>query len=498
MSRPVGTCCVVLHSHLPWVAHHGAWPVGEEWLHQAWSGAYLPLLSMLDRLAGEGRRELVTLGVTPVLAAMLDDPYCLREFHTWLGLWQARAEGALVRGVATAGYEGSRAAQALTDFGDRWRHGASPLLRRLADAGAIELLGGPATHTFTPFLPERLARFALRTGLDDATLRVGRRPGGIWAPECAYVPGLEGCYAAEGVGRFVIDGPLVGGETGAPVNVAGSGVLAFPRDLTVTYQVWSPRAGYPGGADYRDFHTFDHDSGLRPARVTSRSTPPEAKRPYDRQAALAAAARDAEDFVGHVLARLRELPQGRPLVVVGYDTELFGHWWHEGPEFLEHVLRRLPEEGVRLATLESAAHALPAVTRPLPAGSWGAGKDFHVWDVPDLRQMQDGLAGRLLSLAGTQRGGERNRALDQLAREALLALASDWAFCVSHDSAAGYARDRAAGHAGAFDRIAAALSAGDEELAGREAADCARLDYPFGHLDARGLGSAAAGSPGLR
>src|SRR3954467_9868426 len=94
----IGTCCVVLHTHLPWLAHHGAWPVGEEWLHQAWSASYLPVVDVLQRRGAEDRTDLVTLGVTPVLAAQLDDPYCLREFHTWLGYWQTRAAGFLASG----------------------------------------------------------------------------------------------------------------------------------------------------------------------------------------------------------------------------------------------------------------------------------------------------------------------------------------------------------------------------------------------------------------
>ena len=58
-------------------------------------GHVLPARSstMLDRLAAEGRRDLLTLGLTPVLAAQLDDPYALREFHTWLGFWRTRADG---------------------------------------------------------------------------------------------------------------------------------------------------------------------------------------------------------------------------------------------------------------------------------------------------------------------------------------------------------------------------------------------------------------------
>ena len=81
----------MLHSHLPWLAHHGRWPVGEEWLYQSWAHSYLPVLDVVTRLAAQGRRELLTLGVTPVLAAQLDDPHCLRGVHDWLGGWLLRA-----------------------------------------------------------------------------------------------------------------------------------------------------------------------------------------------------------------------------------------------------------------------------------------------------------------------------------------------------------------------------------------------------------------------
>ena len=93
MTKPIGTFCLVLHTHLPWLAHHGAWPVGEEWLHQAWATSYLPVIDLLETLADEGRRDVLTLGVSPVLAAQLDDPYCIKEQQTWLANWQLRAQG---------------------------------------------------------------------------------------------------------------------------------------------------------------------------------------------------------------------------------------------------------------------------------------------------------------------------------------------------------------------------------------------------------------------
>jgi 1,4-alpha-glucan branching enzyme len=490
-----GTCCVVLHTHLPWLAHAGTWPVGEEWLYQAFTGSYRRVVRVLEELAAEGRTEVLTLGVTPVVAAMLDDPYCLRELHTWAGNWRLRAEYAAGRPElgALAAREYRAATACLADLEARWLSGGlSSVLRPLRDAGVVEVLGGPATHPFQPLLDPRLRAFALRLGLDDARLRLGGpAPAGIWAPECGYAPGMEDGYAAAGVQRFLVDGPTLRGDTGAARPVRDSGVAAFGRDLEVTYRVWSPRAGYPGDPRYRDFHTFDHPTGFRPARVTSKRLPPEAKRPYDPDLATAAVAEHVDDFVRTVRDRLAVLRarHDRPgLVVVAYDTELFGHWWYEGPEWLAGVLRALPAAGVRVTTLAGAldaGHLGPPVD--LPAGSWGSGKDWRVWDgeqVADLVDESARVRRRLLELVDAHGTRDRSPALDQLVREALLALSSDWAFMVTKDSAAGYARGRFAEHVGRFEKLAALLGSGDERA---YAAELARVDGPFGHLDARQL-----------
>jgi 1,4-alpha-glucan branching enzyme len=520
---PVGTFCLVLHTHLPWLARHGTWPVGEEWLHQAWSHSYLPVVDVLERLAAEGRRDLLTLAVTPVLAAQLDDPYCLDRQHAWLGSWRLRAEElagrpeAHLRDLAVSEFRA--ATGALDQFGSRWARGASPVVRALADCGAVELLGGPATHTITPLLGRRVADFALRSGLDDHAVRFGRPPAGIWAPECAYTPGLEGLYASAGVRHVVVDGPTllhVGRSTADAWTLGDSDVVAVGRDLDVAYRVWSPRRGYPGGPWYRDFHTYDHPSGFKPARVTSTSTPPEHKAPYEPTRALAAVDADAEDFVDHVRRRLLQLEaeRGRPgLVMVAYDTELFGHWWREGPEFLERILRLLPSAGVRVTTLAGAIEAGQVRGRADPAtGSWGAGKDLAVWEgaaVSDLVAAGRDVQGRLLALvddAGEMRA--RRRDLDAAATQALLAMSSDWAFMVSHDSTPDYARRRAFGHLQAFADIEAAVRSepgsgvgGGSPVAGSRVAGggagggdpasgdrCADLERPFPHLDARLLG----------
>ncbi|GAA2903765.1 glycoside hydrolase family 57 protein [Pseudonocardia halophobica] len=486
-----GTFCLVLHSHLPWVAHHGRWPVGEEWLYQAWAQAYLPLLDVLRRLAAEGRRDLLTLGVTPVLAAQLDDPHCLRGVHTWLATWQLRAHEAAPRLPDLAAYEHRRAAAALTEFETHWQHGGSPVFRSLE--GVVELLGGPATHPFGPLLDPRVRGFALEAGLSDARWRTGAPPAGIWAPECGFAPGMEQEYAAAGVTHFLVDGPALHGGTGFARPVGTSDVVCVGRDLEVTYRVWSPRKGYPGHRDHRDFHTYDHASGLKPARVTGPDVPPHEKAPYSPARAAAQVERDAADFVATVGARLDALraKHGRPaLTVAAFDTELFGHWWHEGPAWLEAVLRALPEAGVRVTTVRGALADPGLIGEPvdLPPSSWGSGKDWRVWAgaaVTDLVELNARVQDALLTAVGKGRSFARDPLLDALAEQALLALSSDWAFMVTTGSTVDYARERAHRHADRAFALAHLLDEGRREeaaalVAGWEPA-------PFGHVDARRL-----------
>ncbi len=201
--------------------------------------------------------------------------------------------------------------------------------------------------------------------------------------------------------------------------------------------------------------------------------------------------RDAQDFVTVVRRRLIDLAAatGRPaLTVAAYDTELFGHWWYEGPFWLEEVLRLLPLADVRVTTLRGALEA-GHLGDPvdLPPSSWGSGKDWRVWagpQVADIVYAGEALGKQLLSTVDSGRSLVRDRVLDQLCREAYLGLASDWAFMVSKGSAVEYARARIETHSARFDQLRRARDA-DPAQARELAHRYRRLDGPWGHLDAR-------------
>jgi 1,4-alpha-glucan branching enzyme len=177
--------------------------------------------------------------------------------------------------------------------------------------------------------------------------------------------------------------------------------------------------------------------------------------PYDREAAFARAREQAGEFLEAAASRLaayRERSGERGLIVFACDCELLGHWWSEGPVWLEAVLAGAADHGIRLTTLGDAAARVEAGEAParevaLRASTWGEDKDFHTWDSPAVSDMA--TAARRLELAvssAVARGLDRSRA-ERAARELLAVQASDWAFLDHRREAGDYAFERAVDHA---------------------------------------------------
>lgn len=508
-----GEVALVLHTHLPWVAGHGTWPVGEEWLFQAWGHAWLPVTRALRRLAEEGHTDLLTLGVTPTVAAQVGDARLARDLGTWLGgqMWRAeeqRWHWWLDEDVQALSHHHWRHHQDLLAFHEQVQSegGLLAVWADLADRGVIELLGGPATHPYLPLVAdEDVLDAQLAVGLASHEAWAGRRPDGIWPPELAYrpagpagdpsaeplevdrfgtptlarhgpdLPGLEEVYQRHGVGHVLVDAPTLLRAAGAEDRdwtvrpavarpgsveevvhdgalVGDSDVVAYARDLSVAYRVWAPGAGYPGDDWYRDFHTQGTFGAHRSHRVTGQDVPWQHKAVYDPDRAHAR----VEDHVADLHELLHEALDPRPggLVVAAYDTELFGHWWYEGPRWLEGLLRRVATDpDLRTTTLGSRRVRRPPTRRlHLPESSWGYGKGHGSWVAPATRPMWQRIhdvearARAALRAAGA---GADARVLDQLGRELGHLRCSDWPFMVTRGESAEYAHERLTGHADA-------------------------------------------------
>jgi 1,4-alpha-glucan branching enzyme len=434
-----GDLAIVLHSHMPYVEGFGTYPFGEEWLFDAVTRSYLPVL--------EVARDL-TMTVTPVLADQLEDRGAAERLRKFLIDWRigaAEADLAQVPAECRAACEGER---------ERYRHalglldaaGGDPLapFQRAAGEGQIALATSAATHAVLPLLATRQGvRLQLETGIRSHRRRFGW-DGGMWLPECAYVPGLEWDLAEQGVRWFCVDQSEHGEplEALAPVRTE-AGPVALPIDWEAISWLWS-LDGYPSDPEHAQF-AGKSLRGIRIWRVGGGA--------YDPEAAAAAAQRQAGEFLAAAAQRLRAYTESRDrrgLLVFAIDTELLGHWWSEGPVWLRAVIEGAEAAGVRMVTVPQALAEHEPVERSLQASTWGEGKDLRTWDSPPVADLATGARRLELRLLRAASNGTPEAALLRAARELLAAQASDWAFLDQRGQAGDYAYQRATDHSQAM------------------------------------------------
>jgi 1,4-alpha-glucan branching enzyme len=434
-----GDLAIVLHSHMPYVEGFGTYPFGEEWLFDAVIRSYLPVLEMA--------RDL-TMTVTPVLADQLEAPGVRERLRDFLVGWRIGAAEADIPEVPA---ECRPACEAeLT----RYRHalelldeaGGDPLLpfQRASAEGRVALAASSATHAVLPLLATREGlRLQLDAGVRSHRRRFGWN-GGLWLPECAYVPGLEWRLAEAGVKWFCVDQsaheePL---QALAPVRTP-AGPMALPIDWEAIGWLWS-LDGYPSDPAHAQF-AGKSLRGVRLWKVGGGA--------YDPVAAEAVARRQAREFLAAAASRLRQYAtehDRRGLLVFAIDTELLGHWWSEGPIWLRAVLEGAEAAGVRTVTVPQALAEHEPVERELAASTWGEGKDFATWDSPAVADLAWGARRMELRLLRALSAGLDSDAAMRAARELLAAQASDWAFLDQRGQAGDYAYQRATDHARAL------------------------------------------------
>ena len=476
---------LVLHTHLPWVAGHGRWPVGEEWLHQAWTASWLRVTRVLEDAAAAGLRDVATLGVTPTVAWQVADPRLAAETAGWLAaaVWRAEEQrhhhrmGAAVTGLAPHWWRHFADLAALHDDVEA-RGGLLGVWRGLAADGVVELLAGPATHAVLPLEDPALADAQLATGLAAHRDWTGGDAVGLWPPELAWAPGLGRRVAAHGVRHVLLDGPVVAGDDPVAlrrgVRLGTDGPVGFARDRALSERVWADPGGYPGDPWYLDLHATGGYGVHRSWRVTDATRPPDAKAPYEPDRAAARVAAHADDLVAAVRRALVDDPDG--LAVVAVDTELLGQWWHEGPAWLAAVIDRV----AAAPDLALTTPARRAATRPPerrvaePTGTWAPDAGTARWTAGAAGDLRARVTATVAAARSGLRGGRGPAgARAAVGREVALLSASDWPFMASRGEAAGYAAERVEGHAARVTAVLTAIAAGDADGAARAAAACA-------------------------
>ncbi|MFH0889022.1 MAG: 1,4-alpha-glucan branching protein domain-containing protein [Planctomycetota bacterium] len=502
-----GYLSIILHAHLPFIRHPSFHDFMEEdWLFEAITETYLPLLDAFEELHKQGIPFRLTISLSPTLCEMLNDSLLKERYSRHLNrlielsekeVITTRNQG-LFNDTAQLYFERFRKLKDLYD--NSYQQNLINAFDKFQKLGYLEIMTCAATHGYLPLMLHKKAAAAqIIIATQNYHKYFSRMPNGIWLPECAYFPGLENILAEAGIKYFIVDthGVLNGTppplmETYLPVYCNHKKVAAFGRDIGTSRRVWSATEGYPGNADYREFYRdlgydapyqyikpYLHTDGIRRNigikyyRITG-NVPLNMKEPYDRQKALSKVEYNADNFVSSCQKQLSHLSDKissiigednqteiTPIIVAPYDAELFGHWWFEGPDFISAVVTKINRQSdFSLITPSDYLKRYPKLQISQPSfSSWGNKGYSEVW----LNGKNDWLyrhlhnaEKRMIEIATKyyhSTDNNQNNVLNQMARELLLAQSSDWPFLLTNQHSECYAQNRFKTHIARFNQL---------------------------------------------
>jgi 1,4-alpha-glucan branching enzyme len=514
---PKGYLSFILHAHLPYVRHPEYDSFLEErWFFEAMTETYIPVIKYFSRLIKENVKFRFTISISPSLLAMMEDSLLQERYNTHLIKLIELSEREMERTghdphfhYLAEMYRGLFL-EAHDIFFNRYKGRLVSAFKELYECGAVELITTTATHGLLPLLSPHSKAVSLQivTGLNYFESVFGFRPPGMWLPECGYYRGLDKLLSKENVRYFILESHGVDYASVTPFYsvhaplYTPSGVAAFGRDRGSTKQVWSARVGYPGDPDYREFyrdigydldHQYIHpyiagdvrvDTGLKYYRITG---PTSWKEPYYPDKAKERAAQHAGDFLHNRIAHIEYLDsvmETAPIVVAPFDAELFGHWWFEGPQWLDFVIRKaaFDQNILELTTPSEYLNRHPVHQTSIPAAStWGHKGYFQNWlndktawifhQIHDCSLRMENLAAHFNK---PRVPAPFRRALNQCLRELLLAQSSDWPFMINNGTSAEYAVRRVKDHVARFHYLADSIekkSISEEHLSAIEYID---------------------------
>lgn len=490
-----GYVALVLHAHLPYVRHpEHEYFLEENWFYEAITETYIPLVQVFENLVNDGIDFRLTMSFSPPLVSMFTD-----------SLLQDRYVRSLERLIELAKKEVERTkwqpefhhlakmylhrfTKARQLFDEKYRRNLIGAFGKFQDSGNLEIITSGATHGFLPLMdiyPEAV-RAQIQIGVDNHTKHFGKTPKGIWLPECGYHPGHDRFLKEAGIRYFFTDSHGILHATPRPKYgifapiYCPTGVAAFGRDMESSKQVWSAREGYPGDYHYREFYRdigydLDYDyirpylptketrthTGIKYYRITGKTSD---KQPYDPHAAWERAAMHAGNFMFNREQQIQYLSgflDRKPIIVSPYDAELFGHWWFEGPYWLDLLIRKVTydQNVFKMITPSEYLEIYPTNQVSTPSmSSWGYKGYSEVW----LEGSNDWIyrhlhkaAERMIELANryTEPTDIERRSLNQAARELLLAQSSDWAFIMKTGTMVPYAVQRTKEHIWNFTKL---------------------------------------------
>jgi 1,4-alpha-glucan branching enzyme len=494
-----GYLSLILHAHLPFVRHpeHASF-LEESWFYEGVTETYIPLIKMLDRLLDDGVDFAFTISLSPTLMAMMEDELLNKRYRkkleSLLELSYREIERTKYDPAVNhlAHMYNDLFKESLYIYADKYHGRLLEAFKRFDASGKVEIMVCAGTHCFLPNMEmyPQAVRGQVKIAVDTYKRIFGHRPKGMWLPECGYYPGLDAILNEFGIRFFIVDthGVLFA-EPRPRFGVYNpyyckSGVSVFARDIETSKAVWSAIEGYPGDFNYREFYRdigYDLDyeyirpylngdggrmnTGIKYHRITGRTNNKEL---YNPDIARDTASSHAGNFMFNRERQIEYLSAklGRkPIIVAPYDAELYGHWWFEGMDWLNFVIRKVCYDQNIFKLITPLGYLklydkFQVVTPSFSSWGWKGYSEVWLegsndWIYPHLHMMTE----RMSELANRfpHSNGDLKESLNHLARELLLAQASDWPFMMKTNIFSYYASQRVKDHIDIFNNLYAMI-----------------------------------------
>ena len=497
MNEPKGYVSFVLHAHLPFIHHPESENyLEEQWLFEAISETYIPLLLNFQKLVEEKVDFRITMSMTPPLLNMLDNKLLQQKYIKYLKKHIELAKKETTRTTydshlnSLSHYYLDRYTNDLHVFHDIYNDNIIQGFKHFQDIGVLEIITCGATHGYFPilYITEQTVKAQIAVGVQTYEKYFDKKTRGIWLPECGYVPEADKYLKEFGIEYIITEShgilyadptPIYG--TFSPI-VSKEGIIAFGRDMESSRQVWSSINGYPGDFNYREFYRdvgYDADydyikpyiahngvrvhTGIKYHRITGK----DCEKDYYH---IDWAKDSAEKQAGHFLdSRIKQvdtiskyMDEKPPIILCPYDAELYGHWWYEGPYWLYILFKKInfDQKNIKLITPGEYIDKYPEIQVCTPCrSSWGANGYSEVWlnetndDVHRHLHVAGDKMVELAHLYENEQDTLKVSLLNQCARELLLAQSSDWLFIITNGTMVDYAKKRIKDHIGRFTRL---------------------------------------------
>jgi 1,4-alpha-glucan branching enzyme len=475
---------LVLEAHLPYVKEYSTEDnlslTGEESrFFESVSQTFLPLLEVLDRLENEHIPFRLGLAISPVLIHMLSDEHQIKKYLHYTDKqiefgekeMQRTANDEELNKLARNYY--NKLVDRRIAFTERYGKNILKAFDYYRRKGKVEILGSCATNAFLPFISHNAESLQAQMEVPVSGYRrhFGGCPQGFWLPALGWNSAVEPYLRAYNYIYSIVDSH--GLLYGSPLPEKGS-----------FYPVKTPNGSSVFARDYYSikeiekiscdeiFMDSDRDVGYElPSEDVSLflSTDGERHRTgykywthsggrldiYNQQAASEKVVQYTRQFLEKTIARLKEASlhmNETPLCLYANNADYFGRFWHEGMFFIESLFRLAAEyhdlQFVNLSEylFKQNLSSFQVVTPEY--SSWGESGYAQTWlDASNdwiYRHLARSME-RMTELAERfpDDTGLKERALNQAAREILLAQSSDWPALLYKQDSTEYARTQA-------------------------------------------------------